>query len=1464
MKKRVLAMVMAISVCFTSVGLDTPLYVSASEVAETEDTESSTSETESQTEVTVDESENSENSESTESTEATESTESTEDTESTESTESTEATESTESTESTETEETEVTESTEDTESTESTEDTEATESTESTETEETEVTESTESTESTEEIEETETEETETEEAEDILLNYVMVESSYIETPDTQNIVVSVGEEDSGLEDVTLHYTNTTTGKTYKMAAAAQYEDFALFSMEFTGGSDAGVYELTSVSYTLDDQEYELTLADIDLEAKFGVDTEADADPDEVFYESDELADVEANVVTMDASGNIVSENTVEDVLNDGISLQSALKGASSNVVVVLDPGHDDTHAGAQANGVGEEDLVLKIATYCKEELEEYSGITVYMTRSSGTCPNGGSSVTAGTCNEKRVSYASSVGADVYVSFHLNSSSSTSANGVGIYYPNSNYNATAGQVGKALATKVYEKLTALGLSTWSTGIMIWNATYDTYDDGSTADYLGVIRNCKKAGIPAILIEHAFISGTSDYSNYLSSDSKLQALGVADATAIAEYYGLSKTSTTPTIQYTQSQTGGKLKIVWSTVDSASYYELWRSTSKSSGYSLVENVEDTNSYTDDSLTAGKKYYYKVRAVYSGGSTSDWSSVASGRVLAQAKITSVVSKSSKKLTITWKKVTGAEGYYIYRKSGSSYDKIATVTSGSTVKYVDSVSKNNTSYSYKVQAYNTNSGKTGVGSLSSAKSGKAVAKPTIKAVVSKDQTTLTIKWKKVSGASGYVLQRATSKSGTYTTIKTIDSGSTTSYDDSTVKKNKTYYYRIQAYNKVDGNKGYSGYSSVVSGKTLVKTKITSVVSKNETTLTVKWKKVSGASGYIIQRSTSKNGTYKTVKTIKSGSTVSYNDKKLKAGKKYYYKIQAYKGSGDNTGYSGYCSAVYGKTAKKTSITYVISSSSTKLKIGWKEIDDAYGYRIKRSTSKNGTYETIGSVTGSGKTSYTDKNLKAGKTYYYKIETINKVNGKKGYSGDSKAVAGTILKATTITKAQEKDSSTITLTWKKVTGADGYQVYRSTSKKGTYVKIATVKGQTTNKYTDDDLSGGKTYYYKVRAYQTSGTKTGTGSFSSILKAWTVKKPTITKVSGTADGEVTLTWDKVSKAVGYYIYRSTKSNSGFEKIATISSGSTVKYTDDSVKTGTKYYYKIAAISNITGSTMGRGDYSKTVTVPVLKAPTISSVAISSGTSAVIKWKSVDYATGYQLYYSTSSDGTYKKIMAEDATSYTHTNLGTGSNYYYKVRAYYSLDNGSTVYSAWSSVKKLTAGYAIMGASSLTVDEMVAYYESKNYTYPSDVYSSKGAETAEEFFTILKEEAEDEGVKTEVLFAQVMLETGGLQFGGDVQAEQCNFGGLGAVGGGAGGETFATVRIGLRAQTQHLKAYASTDALNNDCVDTRFSYVTRGCAPYVEWLSIPNNPSGKGWATDSAYATKLFAIMNSL
>ena len=115
--------------------------------------------------------------------------------------------------------------------------------------------------------------------------------------------------------------------------------------------------------------------------------------------------------------------------------------------------------------------------------------------------------------------------------------------------------------------------------------------------------------------------------------------------------------------------------------------------------------------------------------------------------------------------------------------------------------------------------------------------------------------------------------------------------------------------------------------------------------------------------------------------------------------------------------------------------------------------------------------------------------------------------------------------------------------------------------------------------------------------------------------------------------------------------------------------------------------------------------------------------------------------------------------------------------------------------------------------------------------FPSAVYTDRGASNIIDFCKILYEEAQSEGVSPEVLYGQVMKETGYLKFGNLVQPNQCNFGGLGATGPGNPGYTFGSVREGLRAQVQHLKAYGSTEPLINPCIDARFKFVSRGCAP---------------------------------
>ena len=155
----------------------------------------------------------------------------------------------------------------------------------------------------------------------------------------------------------------------------------------------------------------------------------------------------------------------------------------------------------------------------------------------------------------------------------------------------------------------------------------------------------------------------------------------------------------------------------------------------------------------------------------------------------------------------------------------------------------------------------------------------------------------------------------------------------------------------------------------------------------------------------------------------------------------------------------------------------------------------------------------------------------------------------------------------------------------------------------------------------------------------------------------------------------------------------------------------------------------------------------------------------------------------------------------------------------------------------------------IMGVSFVNYDQMAGYYLSKvgMGVYPSDIYKDKGACSIDEFCKTLISEASFEGVRPEVLFAQVMIETGWLRFGGNVSAGQCNFGGLGSTDSGVAGASFDSVGIGLRAQTQHLKAYASMDPLRGDCVDPRFSMVKRGSAQYLTKLNGKWAVPGEGY-----------------
>ena len=776
--------------------------------------------------------------------------------------------------------------------------------------------------------------------------LNYIYVEQPYLESPDTQKIAVSWGD---GTENITEMSAVVSGPEGEEIWYASKETDtIYLFERAYTE-QEKGIYQITELNLAIQGVTYTYSLAELGAETVFGVDEEYEG-IEQLSLVDDEGISTDIAAYNIDEAGNVTEKESLEEAINQATAeipammCDDGVQTRNTNLVVALDPGHDSSHAGASANGVREEVLTLKIAQYCKAELENYAGVSVYMTRTSAACPHPGGSSAKDI--EQRVADAAKAGASIYVSIHLNSSKSSSAKGAEVIYPNLSWKPQVGADGKRLAKLIEDELVGIGLE--RRAIYSKNTTIgETYEDGSISDYFTVQISAKEHGIPGIIVEHAFVTNSSDVNNYLNNEAGLKKLGVADATGIAKYFGLEK-------------------------------EGWQKDSKGwwyqSGSGYLKNQW--------ALINGNWYYFD---------------------------------SDGYMRTDWQKIKGS-WYYL----GDANDGAM-----------------KTGWEY-INGFWYNFGKAGDGSM---------------------------------------------KTGWY-------------------KPNENWYY---------------------------------LGGSEDGRMQTDWKKIDNS---------------------------------------WYYL------GGTDDGY---------------------------MRTGWQKLGDVWYY--------------LG-----------DRNDGSMKTGWYVID------GKKYYFDQSSGIMQT--------------------GWKQIEGA---------------------------------------WYY----FDDNG-----------------------------------------------VYDASK-----------------KHTDITDNNGT---------INNGGNTSTKKD-----------------------------------------------EGNIESKVVE----------GT---------------------------------YLIEGTTSVSVKQMTDYFRQSKYSYPTDIMKKGGASTLEEFCQIYYEEAEKEGIKAEVAFAQAMKETGWLQFKGDVKAEQYNFAGMGATGNGVTGESFKDVREGVRAQIQHLKAYGSTKDLNQTCVDNRFKYVERGCSIYVEWLGIPNNPENKGWAAADGYGVDIVKMIQKM
>ena len=290
---------------------------------------------------------------------------------------------------------------------------------------------------------------------------------------------------------------------------------------------------------------------------------------------------------------------------------------------------------------------------------------------------------------------------------------------------------------------------------------------------------------------------------------------------------------------------------------------------------------------------------------------------------------------------------------------------------------------------------------------------------------------------------------------------------------------------------------------------------------------------------------------------------------------------------------------------------------------------------------------------------------------------------------------------------KALRTSSTSIVLSWDKVSDANGYEIFRATSENGKYIKVKTITNNDTITNTSTGLQDGTSYYYKIKAYKETDGKKEYIKQASLKAVTNPAKPINLKAVNSTKNSIQISWDKVDRATGYEVFRSTSENSNYVRVKTITDNNTTQIISPNLKEDTTYYYRVKAYIEIDGQKI----YSSSAT---LKAATLKPINITelkmvanSTNSIRISWKQVDDVDGYEVFRATDKNGKYTKIKTitnNTTVSIASPNLQKGTTYYYKVRAYKIID-GIKQYSEFSLIETSTKPDTVNGLKTISITD---------------------------------------------------------------------------------------------------------------------------------------------------------------
>ena len=614
----------------------------------------------------------------------------------------------------------------------------------------------------------------------------------------------------------------------------------------------------------------------------------------------------------------------------------------------------------------------------------------------------------------------------------------------------------------------------------------------------------------------------------------------------------------------------------------------------------------------------------------------------------------------------VNVTWSSVSGATNYTVLRSTAKNGPWTIVGSTGLTNDF-DATATVGVLYYYSVYAQ----GSTDYSARSRSDTGWVglAAPTTISATDGTYADRVDITWSAVAGVTHYAVYRATSEFGQKTMITSSYSVTGTSYSDTTATPGVTYYYFVQGAISSSGtcagdfHRNDTGWRKL-SPPTGVLASDGDYTSKVE----IEWGSVSGASHYQVWRSTSVVGSKTITSGWQTGRTFNHTTSATPGVRYYYWVKAAINSSGDREStYSSY-NIGWRKLSPPSTVSASDGMFTDKVQITWNTASGASHYRVYRATSA-GVTPTAKSGWQSG-TSYNDTSATAGVTYYYWVTSATSGSGadESGY-GSYNTGWRAFAPPANVSASDGTYTDKVYITWSSVGGATHYRVYRATSAGGT--PTAKSGWQTGTSYNDTSAQASTTYYYWVKAANSSGGahESDYGSYDTGWRKSILLPPVnVAATDGTYTAKVQITWNPASGASCYRVYRAT--SAGGTKSAICPWQPSASYNDTTATPGVTYYYWVKSAADYSGDE--QSDYSSYNSGWRAMSPP-TSVSASDGiyTNRIeISWNTTSGASHYRLYYGTAQYGDKTPLSSwQTGTGFSHTSPEPGETYWYWVKS---------------------------------------------------------------------------------------------------------------------------------------------------------------------------------------------------